>query len=92
MNFRFYYEDEYEQERLPVLKASRVPVQEVAASLPEATRVSGSDRKREVAIRQKHIRQRLRGVLGPTSRLSWEIVTYHEGVVCPTSKSGCTGR
>ena len=60
MNFRFYYEDEYEQERLPVLKASRVPVQEVAASLPEATRVSGSDRKREVAIRQKHIRQRLR--------------------------------
>ncbi len=59
--FRFVYRDEPTPEQLPRLEATLVPVTELEDALPDGiVRVSPEARRREIAVRQRHIKRRWR--------------------------------
>lgn len=59
--FRFVYRENPTEEQLPTLEATLVPVAELMDVLPEGTtRVTPDMRRREVGVRQKHIKRRWR--------------------------------
>ena len=60
MNFRFYYEKDYNKEQLPVITGQKVALSDLADRLPQARPSLPETQVAEVAIRQKHMRQRLR--------------------------------
>ena len=59
---RFVYREDPPAEALPRLSAQRVRLDEIAAALPEGVlRVDADARRREIAIRQEHIKARYPG-------------------------------
>ena len=59
---RFVYRDDPPAEDLPRITTTLMKVDEVAAALPEGVRkVDARMRRREIAIRQEHIKRRYRG-------------------------------
>lgn len=60
---RFVFrEDAISDENLPRAEATKMPVDQLGSFLPEGTpRVTAEQRRREIAIRQTHIKQRWRG-------------------------------
>ncbi len=59
---RFVFRDDPSPEQLPRLSAQLLRLDAVATALPDGhTKVDADTRKREVAVRQQHIKQRYRG-------------------------------
>ncbi len=60
MSFRFWYAEEAAVSARPVIRARKVGIDEVRERLPAAAVLTSEQRRAEVAVRQKHIRQRFR--------------------------------
>ncbi len=58
--FRFWYSSDVQNGQLPIISAKVVKLNSVFTELPDAKQVNSDFRRKEIAVRQRHIRQRFR--------------------------------